>query len=100
MANEETTRVSAHVDRVLDAEYVVAGLGALGSGVFLAGAGALVFLAGAGAAAAGVAAVAAGLGVAAVGAEVGQVTAEPSAKAPESPHVYVVVAAVPPTVAA
>ena len=35
-----------------------------------------------------------------VGAEVGQVTAESSAKAPELPHVYVVVAAVPPTVAA
>jgi len=96
MANKETTRVSAHVDRVLDASVVPsAGAGALGSGFFLAGAGALVFLAGAGAAA-----VAAGLGVAAVGAEVGQVTAEPSAKAPELPHVYVVVAAVPPVVAA
>jgi len=38
--------------------------------------------------------------VAAVGAEVGHVTAESSAKTPELPHVYVVVAAVPPTVAA
>ena len=56
MANKETTRVSAHVDRVLDASVVPsAGAGALGSGFFLAGAGALVFLAGAGAAAAGVA---------------------------------------------
>ena len=35
-----------------------------------------------------------------VGAEVGQVTAESSAKAPELPHVYGVVAAVLPTVAA
>jgi len=35
-----------------------------------------------------------------VGADNGHVTAEPSAKAPELPHVYVVVAAVPPVVAA
>jgi len=112
MANKETTRVSAHVDRVLDASVVPsAGAGALGSGfflagagalVFLAGAGALVFLAGAGAAAAGAGAgvAGAGAGVAGVGAEVGHVTAEPSAKTPESPHVYVVVALAPPTVAA
>jgi hypothetical protein len=85
MANKEATRVSAHVDRVLEASTSFSGAGALGSGVFLAGAGA------------GVAA--AGLGVA-VGAEVGQVTAEASLKAPELPHVYVVVAGVPPTVAA
>jgi len=38
--------------------------------------------------------------VAAVGADNGHVTAEPSAKTPELPHVYVVVAGVPPTVAA
>ena len=89
MANKEATRVSAHVDRVLEASTSFSGAGALGSGVFLVGAGAgAVFLA--------------GLGVAgvAVGAEVGQVTAEASLKAPELPHVYVVVAGVPPTVAA
>ena len=62
MANKETTRVSAHVDRVLDASVVAAGAGALGSAVVV------VVVAGAGAGAAGatvVVVVAAGLGVAA-----------------------------------
>ena len=52
MANKETKRVRAHVDRVLDADSLpnVSVVFALGSGFFLAGAGALgFFLGGAGA---------------------------------------------------
>ena len=49
---------------------------------------------------AAMAAVALGVQVDVTGATAGQVTAVPSVKAPELPHVYVVVAGVPPTVAA
>jgi len=57
MANKEATRVSAHVDRVLEASTADAGAGALGSAV--------VVVAGAGAGVDGATVVVAGLGVAA-----------------------------------